>query len=159
MSNGDLDQRVAAVRRFNRFYTRQIGLLQKGLLNTPFTLSEARVLYELGQQASTTASQLSQELGLDPAQMSRILQSLSRRALIHRQRSTADRRQTCLSLTTAGEGAFATLNTRSHEAIRAMLGPLASAEQDRLANAMRTIKDPATGGGQSSVSVATPPTW
>jgi DNA-binding MarR family transcriptional regulator/N-acetylglutamate synthase-like GNAT family acetyltransferase len=115
-------------------------LLHKGLLNTPFTLSEARVLYELGQQAATTATQLSQALGLDPAQMSRILQSLSRRALVHRQRSSTDRRQTWLSLTTAGGVAFATLNTRSHEEIGAMLGPLAGTEQDRLANAMRTIE-------------------
>src|SRR3954471_14704303 len=89
----DLDRRIAAVRRFSRFYTRQIGLLQDGMLASPFSLAEARVLYELAQRQSTTASALADELGLDPGYLSRMLRGFSRRGLIARTSSPHDRRQ------------------------------------------------------------------
>src|SRR5262245_19891411 len=101
---------VEAVRRFNRFYTRRIGLLDEGLLHSAFTLAEARVIYELAHHERTTANQLSQELGMDPGYLSRILQGIQRRRLIQRERSLTDRRQLLLSLTDRGRDVFGELN-------------------------------------------------
>ena len=84
-SSPDRDQRIAAVRRFSRFYTRQIGLLQDGMLASPFSLAEARVLYELAQRRTTTASALAGELGLDPGYLSRMLRGFSQRGLEFRE--------------------------------------------------------------------------
>src|SRR5256886_14389788 len=89
--------RVAAVRRFNRFYTRQIGLLQETLLESPFSLTEARVLYELGRDAPTHATALGQELGLDTGYLSRILRGFERSALLERSPSKTDGRRDVLS--------------------------------------------------------------
>src|SRR5438445_13043348 len=90
MARAALPQRVAAVRRFNRFYTRQIGLLQETLLRSPFSLTEARVLYELGNRAPTHATALGQELGLDAGYLSRILRGFERRCLVARARALTD---------------------------------------------------------------------
>src|SRR5688572_25777831 len=95
-------QRIEDVRRFNRFYTKQIGVLQEGLLSSPFSLAEARVVYELAQHEQTTATHLAQELTLDPGYLSRILANLQRRRLVRKQRGEADARQTMLSLTESG---------------------------------------------------------
>ncbi|HEX4552487.1 MAG TPA: helix-turn-helix domain-containing GNAT family N-acetyltransferase [Xanthobacteraceae bacterium] len=136
----DIDQRVAAVRRFSRFYTRQIGLLQDGMLASPFSLAEARVLYELAQRQTTTASTLVAELGLDPGYLSRMLRGFSERRLIAKTAAPGDRRQARLSLTARGRKAYAPLEKGSNEVVARMLGALPAAEQDRVVAAMATVQ-------------------
>jgi DNA-binding MarR family transcriptional regulator len=134
------EQRVACVRRFNRFYTQKIGVLQEGLVGSPFSLAEARVLYELAHRDRPTATALGRDLGLDAGYLSRILRSFERRGLIKRTRSEADGRQSHVGLTARGQAAFAPLNTRSGDEIGAMLGGLPAPDQERLVGAMRTIE-------------------
>ncbi len=141
MVTRDLTRRVEAVRRFNRFYTRQIGVLHESLLRSPFSLTEARVIYELAQRERTTASELAAELGLDAGYLSRILRSFQERGLLTKQPSETDGRQSILSLTEQGREAFATLNARSRAEIEAMLQGLSPADQLRLVEAMRTIEE------------------
>jgi DNA-binding MarR family transcriptional regulator/GNAT superfamily N-acetyltransferase len=136
----DLEQRIAAVRRFNRFYTRQIGLLGAGYLDSPFSLTQVRVLYELAHRERPTAAELSKDLGLDPGYLSRILNGFGKSGLIERERSRTDGRQSHLSLTEKGQAAFASLNARSHQEIGLMLGELGTGEQDRLVGAMHTVE-------------------
>ena len=140
MAESTLDQRVAAVRRFNRFYTKQIGLLHEGYLDSPFSLAEVRVLYELAHRAQVTAAELGKELGLDAGYLSRIVRGFERRRLLRRRPSRSDRRQSLLSLTARGQTAFAPLQARSHTEIDAMLRHLPAAEQIRLVEAMHTIE-------------------
>jgi DNA-binding MarR family transcriptional regulator/N-acetylglutamate synthase-like GNAT family acetyltransferase len=132
---------VEAIRRFNRFYTRQIGVLTEGLLNSLFSLTEARVIYELAHHEQTTASALGDELGLDAGYLSRMLQSFKKHGLIDTQPSEADRRQRMLRLTQAGQDAFAMLNARSQRQIEAMLNQISLEDQQRLVAAMRGIED------------------
>ncbi len=134
------EQRVEAVRRFNRFYTKRIGVLREGLLQSPFSLTEARVLFELAHAGAPTATALAAELGLDPGYLSRILRHFRKRGLVSRSVSTTDRRQSLLSLTEKGRNAFSQLDARSRDEIRAMVGELSGAEQGRLIDAMRTIE-------------------
>jgi len=141
MSDQESLQRIEAVRRFSRFYTRTVGVLHEGLLGSPFSLAEARVVYELAHHERTTANELSEELGLDPGYLSRILRGFEQRGLITRQPSEADARQNILSLTAEGWEAFADLNARSRQEIGAMLARLGTADQDRLVAAMRTIEE------------------
>ncbi|HYW13381.1 MAG TPA: MarR family transcriptional regulator, partial [Longimicrobium sp.] len=138
MTDGGLTDRIAAVRRFSRFYTRQIGALEEGLLNTPFSLTEARVMYELGQRERATATELGQELGLDAGYLSRMLRGFHERGLIDRRTSENDARQSRISLTDAGRAAFGELDAASRRDIGAMLGALPAVEQDRLVRAMGT---------------------
>lgn len=140
MASTDLLQRIEAVRRFNRFYTKQIGALREGLLNSPFSLAEARVVYELAHHEQTTATHLAQELGLDPGYLSRILRRLQQRRLVGRRRSDEDGRQVLLSLTERGQTAFSKINAASRNEIEAMLHALSPAQQDRLLQAMQTIE-------------------
>ena len=140
MGDGALDRRIAAVRRFNRFYTRQIGLLQDGYLDSPFSLTQVRVLYELAHRETTSASELSRELGLDAGYLSRILRGFERIGLIDRQASDIDARRSILRLTEQGREAFAPLDARSQEDIGAMLGGLPEPEQARLVEAMELIE-------------------
>jgi DNA-binding MarR family transcriptional regulator/GNAT superfamily N-acetyltransferase len=140
MIESDFDRRVGAVRRFNRFWTRQIGVLQDGYLESPFSLTEVRVLYEFAHREETTASELSKELGLDAGYLSRILRGFEERGLIGKKASEADGRRSILWLTEQGREAFAPLDTRSHEKVGAMLGGLSPAEQGRLVEAMHTIE-------------------
>jgi len=135
-----LPQRLAAVRRFNRFYTKQIGLLHEHLLRSPFSLIEARVLYELAHRATTTATELAGELGLDAGYLSRILRRFRMRGLLDREPSQSDGRQSVLSLTQRGRQAFAQLNRASHHDIGALLRTLAPSEQQRLVAAMHSIE-------------------
>jgi DNA-binding MarR family transcriptional regulator/GNAT superfamily N-acetyltransferase len=134
------DRRIAAVRRFNRFYTRQIGLLQDGYLDSPFSLTQVRVLYELAHRDATSASELSRELGIDAGYLSRILRGFERIGLIHREASDSDARRSILRLTEQGREAFAPLDARSQEDIGAMLGGLSDPEQARLVEAMELIE-------------------
>ena len=140
MVESDFDRHVGAVRRFNRFWTRQIGVLQDGYLESPFSLTEVRVLYEFAHREETTASELSKELGLDAGYLSRILRSFEERGLIGKKSSEADGRRSILWLTEQGREAFGTLDTRSHDEVGAMLGGLSPAKQGRLVEAMRTIE-------------------
>lgn len=133
-------ERVDAVRRFNRFYTRRIGALGEGHLDTPFSLTEARVVYELAQRETATATELGQELGLDAGYLSRILRGFHERGLIDRRPSDTDARQTRLSLTDAGRAAFAQLDAAARRDVGAMLDALPGVEQDRLVRAMGTVQ-------------------
>jgi DNA-binding MarR family transcriptional regulator/N-acetylglutamate synthase-like GNAT family acetyltransferase len=132
--------RVAAVRRFTRFYTRRIGVLREGLLGSPFSLTEGRVIYELAQRERVTASELCKEVGLDPGYLSRILVGFERKRLISRTPSKADARQSLISLAPAGRRAFAAIDGRSAEEVGALLGALPPPAQDKLVSAMRTVE-------------------
>jgi len=140
MERTDLDGRVAAVRSFNRFFTRKIGVLREGLLHTPYSLTEARILFEIAHRDEATASDLSPELGLDPGYLSRILSGLERRGLIEKTPSETDARKRLLSLTPEGRDAFSLLDARSREEVAELLGELSEGEQRRLFEAMRTIE-------------------
>src|SRR5437879_13809293 len=140
MAQAASPQRVAAVRRFNRFYTRQIGLLQETLLRSPFSLTEARVLYELGRHAPTHATALGQELGLDAGYLSRILRGFERRGLLERTPSKTDGRQSVLALTAQGRNAFARLDGASRREIGTLLEQLPPADQGRLVGSMHAIE-------------------
>jgi DNA-binding MarR family transcriptional regulator/GNAT superfamily N-acetyltransferase len=140
MSDDDFDRRVGDVRHFNRFWTRQIGVLREGYLESPFSLTEVRVLYELAHREETTASELGEELGLDAGYLSRILRGFERHGLIHKRPSEADGRRRLLRLTKRGREAFAPLDARSRSEIGAMLGGMSIAGQERLVKAMRAIE-------------------
>ncbi len=141
MADPDLYRRIEAVRRFNRFYTQQIGVLQERLLRSPFSLAEGRLIYELAHRGKTTATELRSQLGLDAGYLSRLLQGLKKRGLIDRQVSRADGRQNLLSLNEKGKKAFASIHVRSRNEIGGMLNPLSPADQSRLVKAMDTIED------------------
>src|ERR1700760_2628572 len=115
---------IAAVRAFNRFYTRKLGVLDQHLGKSPFSLSEARVLYELAQREEIAAKEIGIELGLDPGYLSRIVQSFDEKGLISRKPLPADRRQYQLSLTAKGRQAIAKLSRSSHDEVGAMLAAL-----------------------------------
>ena len=140
MSDEDFDRRVGVVRRFNRFWTRQIGVLGEGYLESPFSLTEVRVLYELAHREETTASELGEELGLDAGYLSRLLRGFEKHGLIHKRLSEADGRRRLLRLSARGREAFAPLDARSRNDIGAMLGGMSIAGQERLVGAMRTIE-------------------
>ncbi len=131
---------VKAVRSFNRFYTRQIGLLHKGYLNSPFSLTDVRVLYELTRRAKSTAAEVSKELGIDAGYLSRILLSFEKRGLIRREPSQRDGRQSHLSLTQKGRKAFAPLEGKAKAEVAAMLARLSTSGQSRMIEAMGAIE-------------------
>ena len=132
--------RVDAVRRFNRFYTRKIGVLRKGYLDSPFSLPEARVLYELYSREDTTASEIASALDLDQGYLSRLLQQFEKRGLVTRKASKDDARRSHLSLTARGRKTFAPLDVRSQNDAVDLLTKLPEAEQKRLVSAMATIE-------------------
>ena len=140
MPESGFEQRVGAVRRFARFYTRRIGLLEEGLLESPFSLSQARVLYELAQQREATATALASALDIDHGYLSRILRGFEERDLIVRRRDRNDGRQIVVSLTTKGHKAFASLDHRSQRETGGLLKHLDDAEQVRVVTAMDTIE-------------------
>jgi DNA-binding MarR family transcriptional regulator/GNAT superfamily N-acetyltransferase len=146
---GEWQQLVQAIRRFNRFYTRQIGILQEGVYQSRFSLTEVRVLYELAQRDSLTAVQLCRELGLDPGYLSRILRSFLKEGFITRKPSESDGREILLSLTRRGHNVFAPLDKRSSDDIARMLGRLSPVQQTRLLEAARSIEDLLGPGPQS----------
>ncbi len=131
---------IDAVRAFNRFYTRQIGLLDEGLLKSSFSLTEARVLYELAHRDGLTATDLGRDLGLDAGYVSRLLKKFERIHLISRSTLVSDARQSSITLTPAGRSAFAPLNKDSHDQVAALLDRLPKLEQERLVKAMQTVQ-------------------
>jgi len=132
--------RVQSVRGFNRFYTKQIGVLRQGWLGSPFSLPEARVLYEIAHHELPTASDVGKELGLDAGYLSRMLRSLEHGGFVRRTRSKVDGRRAHLSLTKAGRTAFEQLNQQTHEDVTAMLGQLSAGEQRQVVEAMHVIE-------------------
>src|SRR5205085_6293352 len=134
------DTLIQAVRRFNRFYTRQIGVLHEGLLQSQFSLTEVRVLYELAHREHSTAAELCQVLGLDPGYLSRILRGFQARGLISREASQADARQTLLKLTSKGKETFHTLDTRSNREVRTVLDALPPAPRTQLVPAAHKVR-------------------
>src|SRR5690242_21707449 len=122
----ETDGEIAAVRAFNRFYTRKLGVLDQHLGKSRFSLSEARVLYELAHRDELAAKEIGVELGLDPGYLSRIVQSFEESGLITRKPLAADRLQFRLSLTAKGRQAFAKLDKASQDDVAAMLAPLSN---------------------------------
>jgi DNA-binding MarR family transcriptional regulator/GNAT superfamily N-acetyltransferase len=141
-----LEDRVAAVRRFSRYYTNVLGLLQEGLLETEFSLTEARVIFELAASGKADAASLKRRLDIDPGYLSRILARLASAGLISRQRSPEDGRRQVIELTGGGRAAFAALNDRSDRQVRELLGTLTESAQRRLTGAMAAIEEVLGGG-------------
>jgi DNA-binding MarR family transcriptional regulator/GNAT superfamily N-acetyltransferase len=144
------DDRITAVRRFNRFYTRQIGVLRKNFLDSPYSLAEARVLYEIASRRAPTASDVARTLDLDAGYLSRLLRQFERRGLIRRETSPRDARQSHLSLTPRGRHAYAPLERRSQRDTATMLERLPPAAQSRLIAAMQTIHSLLDGDGDGA---------
>ena len=140
MSAQNLHEDTALFRRFNRFYTKQIGLLTQGLLKTRFPLIQARVLYEMAQQQQTTASALVEKLNIDPGYLSRILSNFEKEGLLRKHRSTSDSRKRILKLTNPGKKSFAELDERSRRVAEEMLLGLVDEDRHRLLHAMQTIE-------------------
>jgi DNA-binding MarR family transcriptional regulator/N-acetylglutamate synthase-like GNAT family acetyltransferase len=133
------DRHIADVRRFNRFYTRLVGVLDEGHLETPFSLTEGRVLFEIAHREAPTATEIAAELGLDAGYMSRLLDRLQRRRLISRARAPHDARHSHISLTATGRRAFRTLDSKASAEVGRMLSALGEPHQRRLLDAMATI--------------------
>ena len=143
---------VRAVRAFNRFYTQRIGVLQRGLLNSPYSLTEVRVLYELANAKDPTATELQKLLDLDPGYLSRMLRAFERGGLLSRARSQKDGRQSHLRLTAQGRKIFSGLNARQSSEVAKMLESVSRNAQESLIASMQTIqsvlKGNRTGGGE-----------
>lgn len=139
MSEPDVDGQVSQLRAFNRFYTRKIGVVD-GMASSPFSLAEARVLYELAHREKPTATDIRKELGLDAGYMSRILRDFERRKLVAREQSKTDERQRFLSLTAKGQRAFRPLDQRSNRDVAAMIEAVSPAERKRLIEAVETVR-------------------
>lgn len=134
------DQQIAAVRDFNRFYTRRLGVLEQQFLDSPYSLTEARVLYELAHREAPSAKEIAAALDIDAGYLSRIIQTFSDKGLLTRRPLPADRRQYQLGLTAKGRLASGRLNRASHDDIAAMLGRLAPNEAEQVTQAMASIE-------------------
>ncbi len=157
---GIAQNRISDVRRFNRFYTRQIGVLRKTYLGSPYSLAEMRVLYEIAQAGKLagkpdprTASDIGRTLDLDAGYLSRVLRNFEKAGLIARKPSPDDARQSHLMLTPRGAKTFAPYEKRSQDDVAAMLGTLGANQQTRLIDAMTTIETLLGGEPQSAPSV------
>jgi DNA-binding MarR family transcriptional regulator/GNAT superfamily N-acetyltransferase len=139
MQNTAFEERIAQVRAFTRFYTQKIGVLQEGLLQSTFSLTETRVLYELCYRQKPTATELARDLGLDAGYLSRILKSFEDRGLLARTQSKEDGRRNHLALTRQGREAFAPLDARSRREVGELIGRLPDADQARLVDALKTV--------------------
>ncbi len=134
------EQHIAAMRRFSRFYTRRIGLLQQSFLQSPFSLTEGRVLFELANRKRPTATALADDLGLDHGYLSRILRGFAEKGFVTRARSKEDGRQSLLTLTPKGRKAYAPLEERSQQQVSVLLRKLSPGDQKRVVSAMQTIE-------------------
>jgi DNA-binding MarR family transcriptional regulator/GNAT superfamily N-acetyltransferase len=148
-----LASKVHAIRAFNRFYTQRIGVLQRGLLHSPYSLTEVRVLYELANGRDLTATELQKLLDLDPGYLSRIVQSFERNGMLLRERSKKDGRQSLLRLTPQGRKVFSGLDARQSSDVGQLLQPLSANRQQRLISSMQTIQKVLTGNGTGSGKV------
>jgi DNA-binding MarR family transcriptional regulator/N-acetylglutamate synthase-like GNAT family acetyltransferase len=140
MAIQESDREISAVRAFNRFYTRKLGVFDQHFMKSPFSLSEGRVLYELAHREDLAAKEIGIELGLDPGYLSRLIQNFDEEGLITRQPLPSDRRQYRLSLTAKGRQAFAKLDRSSDDQVEAMLEGLAGDDRRRLVAAMAAIE-------------------
>jgi DNA-binding MarR family transcriptional regulator/N-acetylglutamate synthase-like GNAT family acetyltransferase len=136
---GGLDP-IPAIRHFNRFYTRHIGVLREGLLQTQFSLTEVRILYEIANRQHPSAAELARDLAIDPGYLSRLLRGFAVRGLVEKSSDTHDRRQNRLSLTGKGSEVFAALDQRQNQEVASMLDGVPPSEQPRLLKAMRFIE-------------------
>lgn len=141
------EEHIAAVRSFNRFYTRRLGVLEQQLLESPYSLTEARVLYEIAHRDAPTAKAIGDALGLDAGYLSRIIQNFAEKGLISRKASRDDKRQHLLSLTTKGRLAFGRLNRGSHDEIAKMLDEVSLVDANRVVAAMADIQRILEGAG------------
>ncbi len=148
---------IAAVREFNRFYTNVAGLLREGLLDTPYSLTEARVLFELARTEEGEASHLRRWLDIDAGYLSRLLARFEADGLVARTRSTADGRRQVVRLTSAGRAVFTKLDARSSDQIRALLGRVPAGSRHRLTTAMTGIREVLDPGHQPASFVLRPP--
>jgi DNA-binding MarR family transcriptional regulator/N-acetylglutamate synthase-like GNAT family acetyltransferase len=139
MTTPETREQVEAVRRFNRFYTQMIGVLQEGHLESPFSLTEVRLLYEIAHRTDPTASEIARDLGLDAGYLSRILRAFEQKGLVERARSESDGRRSHLSLTEEGRVTFAPLNAQAHDDVASLLARLTAADRGRLVEAMERI--------------------
>src|SRR3982751_3116171 len=139
-SQGNSETHIAAVRAFNRFYTRKLGVLDQHLMKSPYSLSEARVLYELAHRDELSAKEIGIELGLDAGYLSRMVQSFDENGLITRTPLASDRRQYQLALTPKGRQAQVELERSSQVEVGAMLAKLSATDRSRLTGAMATIE-------------------
>jgi DNA-binding MarR family transcriptional regulator/GNAT superfamily N-acetyltransferase len=153
----DAGQAAGPVRDFNRFYTNAFGLLRGGLLETPHPLTEARVLFELGQSDATEVASLRSSLDVDPGYLSRILARLERGGLVTKKPSGADRRRRVVGLTARGRAHYETLDRRSTEQVAGMLAGLTDHDRHRLIASMTTIRALLAGRSSSSPVVLRPP--
>lgn len=149
------DAQVEALRSFNRFYTRHIGVLDEGLLNSPFTLAQARVLFELGMRERATATEISETVGIDLGYLSRILQEFSAKGLVLRKKCSSDGRRIWLSPSAKGRKAFQRLDRKSHALFRAMLAGMPPPSRTRLMASLRdvhaTLSEPPRDDGNALV--------
>lgn len=145
------EKQVDAIRAFNRFYTRQLGLLEEKLLASEFSLTEVRVLYELAHREGLTAADLVRDLGVDPGYLSRIVRKFKTQSLVSTRPAPSDGRQSILSLTDAGHQAFAPLNQASHDEVLAMIAALHPTDRDQLVKSMEAIKRILAGRNEEKV--------
>lgn len=140
MGKDNIGKKIAKIRRFNQFYTKQINVLDKELQKTPFSLAEARLINEIANRETATVSELGEELGLDTGYLSRVLQGFEKRGLIEKSGCPNDARQRLLRLTGDGQKEFVSLSQVSQNQIEQILKDLTNAEQIRLLSAMLTIE-------------------
>jgi DNA-binding MarR family transcriptional regulator/GNAT superfamily N-acetyltransferase len=152
MSDRGLERGIAAIREFSRFYTSKIGVLDEHLLDSAFSLAEARVIYEVAQQSPVSATALSRVLNLDGGYLSRLIATLHRRELIAKQPSKSDGRQVDLALTDKGQKAFTELDRQSSEQAGKLLEPLTAAERSELARALGVVREKL--GGKTNRTLA-----
>jgi len=153
----DHEQRVAAVRAFNRFYTQHIGVLRDGWLDSSFSLTQARVLYEIAQRQPVTATVIARELQLDAGYLSRILQRFLKSGLVHKAASPSDGRQSLLSMTAKGRRAYAPVEARAIGQVGATLEKLSASGQERLVTSLRTAHSLLAGTHTPADIVLRPP--
>jgi len=136
----DIDSAVSAVRAFSRFYTGSIGALDSGHLDSPFSLSEARTIYEVATRGRTTAAELARAMVVDPAQMSRVVSRLREAGVVALEPDARDRRQSMITLTDAGQTAFATLNEATIKRIASLVAPVETERRAALVAALTTVR-------------------